>query len=63
MPFVVQNISIGVAVIQDRSRNPVFPRWVAYFTSGSPHCFSPRIPDVLQNRPLAYNGVLAFWIQ
>jgi hypothetical protein len=30
-PFVIQNISIGVAVIQDNSPQRVFPRRVAYF--------------------------------
>ena len=31
MPFVIQNISIGVALIQDNSPQRVFPRRVAYF--------------------------------
>lgn len=60
---VIQCIAIGVAVIADPGRPPVFPRWVGYlniwvalaFAGGSFNVFT-------KDGPLAWPGVLAWWI-
>jgi hypothetical protein len=63
MPFVVQNICIGVAVMQDKATHPVFPRWVAYFNFWIAVLFLPGgLLTFFKTGPFAYNGVLAFWI-
>jgi hypothetical protein len=63
MPFVIQNISIGVALIQDNSPQRVFPRRVAYFNFWIAALFLPGgLLTFFKTGPLVYNGVLAFWI-
>jgi hypothetical protein len=62
-PFTLQYIVIGVAILLDRSVTPVFPRWVAYanFWIGVllvPACLIP----FFKTGPLAWNGILSFWI-
>lgn len=62
-PFTLQYIVIGVAILQDRSGSPVFPRWVAYanFWIGLLLVPASFIP-FFKNGPMAWNGVLSFWI-
>ena len=62
-PFTLQYIAIGAAILLDRSGTPVFPRWVAYanFWIGLllvPACLIP----FFKTGPLAWNGILSFWI-
>ncbi|CQD18018.1 hypothetical protein BN1232_04088 [Mycobacterium lentiflavum] len=62
-PFTLQYIGIGAAILLDRSATPVFPRWVAYanFWIGLllvPACLIP----FFKTGPLAWNGILSFWI-
>ncbi|TAM65793.1 MAG: hypothetical protein EPN51_18050 [Mycobacterium sp.] len=62
-PFTLQYIAIGVAILLDRSTAPVFPRWVAYANLWIalllvPACLIP----FFKNGPLAWNGMLSFWI-
>jgi hypothetical protein len=62
-PFTFQYIAIGLAILLDRSPTPTFPRWVAYanFWVGIllvPACLIP----FFKTGPLAWNGVLSFWI-
>jgi len=63
VPFVVQNVSIGVAILQDKAANPVFPRWVGYFNFWVAFLFLPGgLLTFFKGGPFAYNGLLAFWI-
>ncbi len=62
-PFTLQYIVIGVAILLDRTARPVFPRWVAYANLWIglllvPACLIP----FFKNGPLAWNGILSFWI-
>lgn len=62
-PFTFQYVVIGLAILADRSPNPPFPRWVAYanFWIGAllvPACLIP----FFKTGPLAWNGLLSFWI-
>jgi hypothetical protein len=61
MPFIFQNVAIGVAVLRDRKH--VFPRWVGYLNLWVAFAF---VPDVLAyffySGPFAWNGVLVFWL-
>lgn len=62
-PFTLQYIAIGAAILQDRSHDPLFPRWVAYvnFWVGLLLVPASAIP-FFKTGPMAWNGVLAFWI-
>ena len=61
MPFIVQNLAIGVAVLNDPSH--VFPRWVGFLNLWVAFAF---LPDVLayffKTGPFAWNGVMVFWL-
>lgn len=62
-PFTLQYIAIGAAILLDRSATPVFRRWVAYANLWIglllvPACLIP----FFKTGPLAWNGILSFWI-
>jgi hypothetical protein len=56
-------VVMTVVVFNDRSANPVFPRWVGY---QSIMTFVLFLPDQLlfffKSGPFAWNGVLGFWV-
>lgn len=56
-------IAVGLCALNDKSANPVFPRWTAFA------CFLGfvlMLPDQLlfffQSGPFAWNGLIAFWV-
>lgn len=61
VPFMIQNVSIGVCVLTNQQT--VFPRWVGYANFWIALSF---VPDVLAyffySGPLAWNGVIIFWL-
>ncbi|MFE6926109.1 hypothetical protein ACFVAV_34210 [Nocardia sp. NPDC057663] len=61
MPFIIQNLAIGIAVLSDK--RSVFPRWSGYLNLWVAFAF---IPDVLAyfflSGPFAWNGVFVFWL-
>lgn len=61
MPFMIQNVSIGIAILN--SDNTVFPRWLAFLNFLVAFSF---IPDVLayffKTGPFAWNGIFVFWL-
>ncbi|MFI2841874.1 hypothetical protein [Mycolicibacterium sp. PDY-3] len=60
MLFCLQNISIGIAVLSDQT---VFPRWVGYVNLFVAVSFIPDVFAVFfHSGPLAWNGVLVFWL-
>ena len=62
-PFTFQYLAIGVAILQDSSGRPLFPRWVGYANLWVGLLLIPAgaIP-FFKTGPMAWNGVLAFWI-
>ncbi|WP_235738323.1 hypothetical protein [Mycolicibacterium austroafricanum] len=62
-PFTFQYIAIGLAVLQDRSESPLFPRWLGYANLWVALLLVPAcaIP-FFKTGPMAWNGILAFWI-
>lgn len=62
-PFAVQDVAIAVAVLGDRSADPVFPRWVAWFNLWIAFLFIPAVViPFFKVGPFTYRGLLAFWI-
>jgi hypothetical protein len=64
-PFfaVIQNAAIALAIFLDRSAEPVFPRWLAYFNLWTALLFVPGSACYFfTSGPLAWNGVLVWWI-
>lgn len=56
-------VTLAVAALNDKSANPVLPRWTAY---ASAWVFVLFLPDQLlfffKTGPFAWNGLFAFWI-
>jgi hypothetical protein len=61
--IAVQAIVIGIAVLMDKRGEPVFPRWFGYFSIVAALLFCPAGLDVFfRNGPLAWNGLIAWWV-
>lgn len=59
----VQAIAIGVAVLSDVRRQPLFPRWVGYFNFWLALLLLPgSLVTFFKSGPFAYDGILVFWI-
>jgi hypothetical protein len=60
-PFMIQNVAIGVAILNDKRQT--LPRWVAYVNLWIAFSF---IPDPLafffHSGPFAWNGIFVFWL-
>jgi hypothetical protein len=61
MPFIIQNIAIGVAVLTDR--NGIFPRWCGYLNLLVGFSFLPDVlPYFFFAGPFAWDGIFVFWL-
>jgi len=60
-PIMIQEIAIGVAILNDKRQT--LPRWVAFVNFGVAFSF---IPDPLafffHSGPFAWNGIFIFWL-
>ncbi|HLS98315.1 MAG TPA: hypothetical protein VK018_06280 [Porticoccaceae bacterium] len=62
-PGIMQNLSIGLAVLWDKGAKRVFPRWVAYVNFWMALGFLPAgLMTYFKTGPFAWNGILAFWL-
>ncbi len=61
--IVAQAIVIGIAILADRQEKPIFPRWSGYFSILAALLFCPAGFDVFfKDGPLAWNGLIAWWV-
>jgi hypothetical protein len=61
--FVIQNVSIGLAILGDRSEKPAFPRWMGFFNFWVAVLFLPGgIITFFKSGPFAWNGLFGFWV-
>jgi hypothetical protein len=59
----IQNVVIGIAVLSDHRARPIFPRWFGYFSIWCGLLYCPASLDVyFQDGPLAWNGILSWWL-
>jgi hypothetical protein len=59
----VQGLAITIAIFNDTSAKPVLPRWLGWFNLWAQIIYLPGILiPYFKNGPLAWNGLLAFWI-
>jgi hypothetical protein len=60
---IVQGVAIGIAILRDTRATPIFPRWSGYFNIWAISLLAPGGFIVLfKTGPLAWNGVLAWWL-
>ncbi|WP_068280732.1 hypothetical protein [Aldersonia kunmingensis] len=61
---VSQFLLIAVAVYFDNGPDPVFPRWVGYYSLTTAVAMVPAAgAAVVQTGPLAWDGFLSFWVR
>lgn len=62
-PFCVQAFAIAACVLKDESDEPVFPRWLAYFSAWCGVLFIPGgLLAFFKTGPFAYHGLFVFWV-
>lgn len=62
-PFIIQNVAIATAILTDDRTHPIFPRWVAWANLLIGASFVPgALLGFFRVGPLAYHGLVAFWI-
>jgi hypothetical protein len=62
-PFGILMVIIAVAVFRDVNPQPVLPRWVAYYNLYAAVAMAPAsFMGLFKTGPLAYNGILSFWL-
>lgn len=62
-PTIVQWSSIGLAILSDKSANPIYPRWFAYLNFWlALGAVSGQIIPFVKSGPFAYNGLFGFWV-
>lgn len=60
-PFILQNIAIGVAILNDRHQT--LPRWVAYVNFWVAFSFLPDpLAFFFHDGPFAWRGIFIFWL-
>ena len=62
-PFILQNLSVGIAILRDRAVTPLIPKWVGYFNVWAAVIYVPAVLiPFFKVGPFAWDGVLAFWL-
>ena len=62
-PPVLQALTIGWAVLSDKSEPRVLPRWFGFFCIWAGILFTPGMFAIFfKTGPFAWNGLLAFWL-
>lgn len=60
---VLQNLTIGFAIISEKGERHIFPRWLGFFNIWTALLFIPGGAALFfKTGPFAWNGLLAFWI-
>ena len=61
---VVMNLCLALAVYLDARPQPIFPRWVAIFNLLTAAAMTPAVCAVVfKTGPLAWDGVVSFWLR
>lgn len=59
----VQVAALGLGILRDKRLEPVFPRWLGWFNIWTAFLWVPAgVIPLFKSGPLAWNGVLAFWV-
>jgi hypothetical protein len=62
--LVAQFVLLALAVYFDDERDPVFPRWVGHYSVLTAVAMAPSAAAaVCRSGPLAWNGLVSFWLR
>ncbi|MDX1888926.1 hypothetical protein [Mycolicibacterium sp. 050158] len=60
-PFIIQNVAIGIAILNDKRRT--LPRWVAFVNFWVAFSFLPDpLAFFFHSGPFAWRGIFIFWL-
>jgi hypothetical protein len=63
VPFIMQALFLGIAILQDKSASPALPRWAGYLSLWYFVALAPgAVVGLFKTGPLAYDGLFGFWI-
>lgn len=61
-PFGLWSAAMGWAIMQDRRKVPIYPRWTAFVCFGEALAMQTTLLIALfKEGPFAFNGILGFW--
>jgi len=61
---VAANLCLALAIFLDSRTEPIFPRWVAYFSIATAVAMTPAACAVIfRTGPLAWDGAVSFWLR
>jgi hypothetical protein len=59
----LQSVAIGVAILRDRRAVPLYPSWFAWMSFLTAVCYVPlTLMPFFKVGPLAWDGVVSFWV-
>jgi hypothetical protein len=62
--LVAQFVLLALAIYLDDRRRPVFPRWVAHYSLVTALVMAPAAAAAIyRDGPLAWNGLVSFWLR
>ena len=62
--ILAQNLCLALGIYMDAQPRPVFPRWVGHFNIAAALLMTPgAFALMFMTGPLAWDGVLAFWLR
>jgi hypothetical protein len=62
-PEMAQSFAFAFGILTDRAHPPAFPRWLAYLNIVASTTFVPGLAlPFFKTGPLAWNGLVVFWI-
>jgi hypothetical protein len=62
--LIAQSVILALAIYLDRQARPVFPRWVAHFNLVVAALLVPAaFAATTMTGPIAWDGVLTFWVR
>jgi hypothetical protein len=63
LPFAMMGVAMAVAIFQDPSPQPVFPRWLGYINIWATLLFLPAAALIFfHGGVFAYHGLFVFWV-
>ena len=62
-PFILQYLTLAIAIFADHRAQPAFPRWAGYLQLWISITFLPALAAYFMKRgPLAWKGLFVWWI-
>jgi uncharacterized membrane protein len=62
--IIAQNFCLALAIYMDAQPMPVFPRWVGHFNIATALLMAPAAFALMhRSGPLAWDGILSFWVR